>query len=115
MRANRFWIGDAATRSAKPPPAEWPISVSGAVGRGLADHRDEIGEIVLELADIGDIAAGARRAVAADIGRVGLDAARGERVGQRMNAGARARRAVHDNGDAPGRGADAPDNAGRPS
>ena len=44
-------------RSAKPPPEEWPTSVSGASGDGLAHDRDEIGEVVLELADIADVAA----------------------------------------------------------
>ncbi len=96
----------AATRSAKPPPAEWPISVSGAVGDGLADHRDEIGEIVLELADIGDIAARSRGAMAANVDRLGLDAARRQRPRQRMDGGsAGTGRAVDHDRAAPGRGA----------
>ena len=57
MRSNRFWIGEPATRNAKPPPEEWPTSVSGADGTVLRNTGDEIGEIVLELADIADIAA----------------------------------------------------------
>ena len=72
---NRFWIGEPATRNAKPPPEEWPISVSGAIGTGLAHYADEIREIILELAEIADVAARARGAVAADIDRIGLDAA----------------------------------------
>ena len=41
---------------------------------------DEIGEVVLELADIADVAARAGRAVAANVDREGLDAARCARV-----------------------------------
>ena len=45
------------------------------VRRGLAHDRDEIGKVVLELAEIADVAARARIAVAANIHRPGLDAA----------------------------------------
>ena len=38
----QFWIGVPATRSAKPPPAEKPTSVSGSARRGLADLADDI-------------------------------------------------------------------------
>ena len=106
MRSNRFWIGEPATRSAKPPPEEWPTSVSGAVGAVLRRIGDEIGEIVLELADIADVAARARRAVAAHVDRKGLDAARRQRLRQRVDgAAAGAGGAVHDDGRAPAAGA----------
>ena len=65
------------------------------LGAGLANHRNEISEIVLELADIADIAARTRRAMAANTHGEGLHAARCQRVGQRMNAGARPGGAVH--------------------
>ena len=66
---------------------------------GLAHQRDKIGQIVLELAEIGDVAARAGAAMAADVGRIGLDAARGERVRQRMHGRARSRRAMHQDRD----------------
>ena len=48
--------------------------------RGLANDRDEIGEVIFELADIADVAAGARRAMAANVDRKGFHAARRQRV-----------------------------------
>ena len=68
-------------------------------GRGLAHDCDKILKIVFELADIGDVAARAGAAMAANVGRVGLDAPCTERVRQRMQRDARSRRAVHENGD----------------
>ena len=35
VRTNRFWIFEPATRSANPPPDEWPSNVSGAAGLAL--------------------------------------------------------------------------------
>ena len=58
-------------------------------GIGLSDLTDEIGEIVLELADIADVAAHAGGAMAANVGRVDIDAARSEPLGQGMDGDAR--------------------------
>jgi hypothetical protein len=64
---------------------------------GLANHRNEIGEIVLELADIADIAARARSAMTANINGEGFHTVRGQSVGQRMDAGTRPGGAMNQN------------------
>ena len=56
------------------------------VGRRLADQRHQIRHVVFELADIGNVAAGAGAAMAADVRRIGFHAARGKRVRQRVDA-----------------------------
>ena len=88
VRSNRFWIGERRDAQREAAAGGMAEQRQRCAGRGLADGRDKISEIVLELAEIGDIAARPRRAVAANVGREGLHASRSERIGQRMNAGA---------------------------
>ena len=71
-------------RNAKPPPAEWPIKVS-ALGIFATQFGDEIGKIIVELADIADVAARTRGAMAARIDRHSRDAAVGERARGRIH------------------------------
>jgi len=59
-----------------------------------ANRGDKIGHIVVKLSGIVDITAHAGLAVAANIGRVNRDALGAQRLRQRMQAGARRRRAV---------------------
>src|SRR5262245_54750132 len=54
------------------------------IRRSPAQEGDEIDEVILELADIADIAARARGAVAAHVEGPGLHPTRGERRGQRV-------------------------------
>src|SRR3954447_15235654 len=51
----------------------------------LADFADQVGEVVLQLADIADVSPRAGGAVTADIHREGLHASCGQRRGQRMD------------------------------
>ena len=66
------------------------------VRAALAQMGDEIGEVVLGLAFIGDIAARARGAVAADVGRDRRDARRRESRAERVHLQRHRRGAVHE-------------------
>jgi hypothetical protein len=74
-------------------------------GRGridLANLGDKIGEVILELPDIGDIAARSRDAMAANVDCIAFDPALRQREGERVDVvPAGAGRAVNDNGDRP--------------
>ncbi len=73
--------------------------------RGLANDRDEIGEIIFKLADIADVAARARRTVAADVDGEGFHAPRCQGPRQCVDgAAAGPGGTVHHDGRAPGGG-----------
>ena len=60
-----------------------------------------VGEIVFELSEMADVAAGAGTAMAANVGREGIDAARRQRIGKGMHGDAGAGGAVHHDRRAP--------------
>ena len=73
-------------------------------GIGLAKRGDEIGEVIFELSDIGDVAAGSRTAMAANIQRVAFYPALRQGPGESVDVvSAGPRRAVNDDRNAAGR------------
>ena len=57
MRSNRSWIGEPADAQRKAAAGGMADQRQRLGRRGLADDADEIGKVVLELADIADVAA----------------------------------------------------------
>ena len=95
-------------RSAKPPPEEWPIERESRGRIGLAQFADEIGEVVVELAAIGDVAARSRGAMAADVDGDGGHAGLGERPGDLVHLDRTGGRAVGQDGEPVARAARRP-------
>jgi hypothetical protein len=80
----------------KPPPEEKPIKVRRTPGLSKLSPLIQVGEVVVELAQIGDIAVGrAAAAVAAQADGVDRGARRLQRLGQLQHRGVRAAGAVH--------------------
>jgi len=67
--------------------------------RSLAYERNEVLQVILKLADEANVASVAGAAMTANVGRIGFDAAPGERVRQGVHRDARSRRAMDENGD----------------
>ena len=85
-----------AMRSTKPPPEEKPAERAMHAGLVEAEAFDEVGQVVVELAEIGDVAVGgAAAAMAAQADRVDGGAGRLQRLGELEHRDVGARRAVH--------------------
>jgi hypothetical protein len=95
----RVLSGKAATRSAKPPPEEWPIRMRASA----IDLVKKIRQVIFKLTGVCDIAAGARRAMAAQVWRISVEASHCQGFCDLVHVGTAARRAVDQYSSAPSR------------
>jgi hypothetical protein len=95
-RSNRSPFTPPALRKVKPPPEEKPIIVNEAPAWRRRSSVDHVGEIVVELSDVVDVAAAARAAMAAHVQRIGREAGVAQRAADHVHVAAVGRGAVHE-------------------